>query len=166
MNRKVIKLILNAVSIVIFGVALAGFFIRWVYVFIQGAGVQGQNIGLEVALNFGGFPQNLCGLFPLVYVAACLVFAIVMLIKRLVALKKEPKEATGGALRGVLAAVFFALCGIISMFLCLSIHSIMNIAEPKAYGGYYLGEGAYVTAYTCLVGGLLMFINESGLIKD
>ena len=165
-KRKLIKIILNGAGLALYLVAFISFFLTWVYAYIAGAGVAGAYKGYELALNFDGIPQNLGTLFPLLFVLGALIYALIALIKKLANLKKEPKEQTSSPFKVLLLGAFFIICaGIITLFLSLSSLNMLNLSSKK-YGGYYLGIGAYLTAYTSLVGGLIMFITESGLIKD
>ena len=67
----------------------------------------------------------------------------------------------------MLIALLYLLCaGVITMFLSLSTHNILGLQKPDDVAGYYMGNGPYLTAYFSLLGGLIMFICESGLIKD
>lgn len=165
MNKK-IKLILNIIEVLLFLAAFIGFFLQYVVGWILGIGVVGEYKGYELALNFDGAPQNLGTLVPLLMVLGILIYAIIMLIKRIINLKKAPKLPKGGALRPLLSAIFFVLFPLIILFLSLSTVDVLGLASPKNYGGYYMGAGPYIVAYCSLVGGLMLFITESGIFKE
>lgn len=164
--NKITKLILNIIVIILYGVAFVSFFTDFIYVWILGIGKAGSYKGYEVALNFDGMPTNLATLGPLLLILGTLIYAIVILIIRLITYKKAPKESKGGTLRPLLSATFFVIFPIVSMFLCLSTFDVLQLPAPKRYGGYYMGTGPYLAAYFPLVGGLILFIIESGIFGD
>lgn len=166
-KRKVVKLILNGVGILLYIISFIGFFLKYIYVWIEGIGILGQYYGWQLALNFEGMPQTLGTLFPFVAVLTALIYAVVIFIIKLKNLKKEPKEAKGGLVKVLLlATLYLGAAGIITMFLCLSTHNILGLQKPDDICGYYMGYGPYLTGYFALLGGLTMFISESGLIKE
>ena len=166
-KRKVVKLILNGVGIILYAVSFIGFFLKYIYVWIEGEGILGQYYGWQLALNFEGMPQTLGTLFPLLAVLTALIYSIVLFFIKLKNLKKEPKEPKGGVMRVMLIATLYLLCaGVVTMFLCLSTHNILGLQKPDDVCGYFMGYGPYVTGYFALLGGLTMFICESGLIKE
>ena len=169
---KKVKLILNIVGLVLYLGALLGFLFPYVMVRIYNVRTQqfdGMDyLGWQLALNFDGTWKNLGTLFPLVSVLAAFIFALIFLVKKIARRKDlEPKVYKYPALRLTFIALLFVfMAGLITMFLALS---SVNIAAPhvnKPYQGHFLGIGAYFTAYCSLLGGLVMFITESGLIKD
>lgn len=164
--NKLTKVILNLIAIALYAVAFISFFTDFIYVWILGIGKAGSYKGYEVALNFDGMPSNLATLGPLLLILGTLVFAIIVFIKRLATYKKAPKESNGGTLKPLLSALFFVIFPLVSMFLCLSTFDILQLPAPKRYGGYYMGTGPYLAAYLPVVGGLILFIIQSGIFKD
>ena len=165
MNRKA-KLIINIIAVLVYIAAFVGFFLEFIYGWILGIGNVGSYYGWQLALNFEGMPQNLATLFPMLVVIGTIIYGIIAIIKKIRGLKKEPKEGKGGVLRPMLSFVFFILCPLISLFLCLATRNILDLPLPKRYGGYYMGFGPYLVGYSMLIGGLMMFITESGIFKD
>ena len=163
MNRKKAKIIVNAVGIALLIGAGVGFLLPYVLVRVGYTG-NADYLGWQLALNFDGFPQNLGTLFPLIFVVVGLVYGVIALIKKIKGLKAEPKEGKGGL--KMLVGGLFVICGIINLFLCLASVDIAAPYQNTAYAGHYLGIGAYLTAYFSLIGGLVMFVSESGIIKD
>ena len=163
---KLTKLILNIVVIAFYTVALVSFFTDFIYVWILGIGKVGSYKGYEVALNFDGMPTNLATLGPLLLILGSLIYAIVILIKRIINYNKPPKELKSSVIRPLMIAIIFVMLPITSMFLCLSTFDILQLPAPKRYGGYYMAVGPYLAAYFPLVGGLMFFIIQSGIFPE
>ena len=169
MKGRKAKLIVNIVGVVLYLGALLGFLFPYVLVRIYNIRTQQFDgtdyLGWQLALNFDGTWKNLATLVPLLSVLIAFVFAIIGLIIRIKNYKKgvEVKNNTVKIL--LYAFLYIGMAGLITMFLVLS---TVNIAAPhvnKPYQGHFLGMGAYFTAYLSLLGGLTMFICDSGLIK-
>ena len=165
MSRKA-KLIVNIIATLVYVAAFVGFFLEFIYGWILGIGSVGRYYGWQLALNFEGMPQNFATLFPMLVVVGTIIYGIIAIIKKIAGLKKEPKESKGGALKPMLAFICFIIFPLISMFLCLATRNILDLPLPKNYGGYYMGFGPYLVGYSMLIGGLMMFITESGIFKD
>ena len=167
MKKRVIKIILNIVGIIFYGLAFGGFFMRYIFAWIEGVGLVGEYYGWQLALNFDGMPQTLGTLFPFLAVITALIYGVVVLIIKLARLHKEPKPIKHGLFRALSIAFLYLLCaGVITLFLTLSTHNILGLQKPDEVAGYFMGNGPYFTGYFSLLGGLTMFITESGLIKD
>ena len=168
---KKAKLILNIFGLALYLGALLGFLFPYVMVRIYNVRTQqfdGMDYyGWQLALNFDGTWKNLGTLFPLLSVLAAFILSFIFLIKKIKYRNKDAKPYKHPTLRlTIVSLLFIFMAGLITMFLCLS---AVNIAAPhvnKPYQGHFLGLGAYFTAYCSLLGGLVMFIAESGLIKD
>ena len=169
MKGRKAKLILNIVGAVLYLGALLGFLFPYVLVRIYNVRTQKFDgtdyLGWQLALNFDGSWKNLGTLVPLLSVLAAFVLAIIGLIIRIKNYKKDVETKNSTVKILIYAFLYVGLAGLITMFLALS---SVNIAAPhvnKPYQGHFLGLGAYFTAYCSLLGGLTMFICDSGLIK-
>lgn len=165
------KIFINIAGLVMYLGALLGFLFPYVMVRIYNVRTQqfdGMDYyGWQLALNFDGTWKNLGTLIPLVSVAVAFVVSLILLIKKIKRLKKEELPKPGGVGKVILyGLLFIGFAGLVTLFLALS---SVNIAAPhvnKPYQGHFLGFGAYFTAYLSLLGGLAMFITESGIIKE